>query len=71
VLHLRRISEFPALFQTSVDEEWAHTELVVLSRNPNVDALTREALAYDETALRTKQFEIGKLKDVNFGLICG
>lgn len=53
------------------DKVFASTELAVLSRNPKVDALTREALTYYQTVLRSKQFDPGELRDVNFGLIRG
>lgn len=47
------------------DKVFAATELAVLIRNPNVDALTKEVLAYYQRCLDSKQTAL------NFGFISG
>lgn len=52
--------------QVSGDEKvFAATEIAVLARNPNVDPLTKDVLAYYQRCLLTKQ------SNMNFGFIAG
>lgn len=44
---------------------FAATEIGVLARNPNVDAMTKDILGYYQSCLRTKQCSM------NFGFIAG
>jgi len=55
----------------SKDKVFAATEIVVLSRNPNIDALTKEVVEYYRDILRSKQVDLGVTADINFGLIRG
>jgi hypothetical protein len=55
----------------SKDKIFAANEVAVLSRNPNIDALTKEVLAYYQDILRTKQVDLGTIADINFGFIRG
>jgi hypothetical protein len=48
-----------------VDKVFAATEVAVLARNPNVDALTRDVLAYYQRCLDAKN------PNLNFGFIAG
>jgi hypothetical protein len=50
---------------TRDDKVFAATEISVLARNPNIDAITRDALAYYQRCLQTKQ------ANMNFGFIAG
>jgi hypothetical protein len=51
------------------DKVFAASEVAVLSRNPNLDSLTREVLAYYQDALRTRKVDIGGIADIGFGFI--
>ena len=47
------------------DKVFAATEIPVLLRNPNVDALTKDVLAYYQRCVQNKQ------QGINFGFISG
>ena len=50
---------------TKNEKVFAATEIAVLARNPNVDAITKDILAYYQKCLQTKQ------PNMNFGFIAG
>jgi hypothetical protein len=59
------VSFYIASGVTKDDKVFAATELAILARNPNVDALTKDVLAYYQRCLDNKQAAM------NFGFISG
>ncbi len=50
---------------TKTDKVFAATEVAVLSRNPRIDATTRDLLAYFQRCIQSKQ------PNINLGFIAG